>query len=140
MKKVKTILHNTLFVICAASFLSCLVTFFAGGCDPARMNLFGYRTSFVLSESMEPTIMTHALCLTDMVHKDVKVGDVVVYRHTYEDGPTVLIVHRVIEIRDDGIVTKGDNNEEADGWVTPKEDIIGKIIHVWNGFAKVYDA
>ena len=139
LQKMKSVIQNVLLALCGAAFLSCTVTFFMNGFDISRMHVFGYRMSFVLSESMEPEIMTHALCLTDMVHKDAVVGDVVVYKHAYENGPTILVVHRIIEITDDGIITKGDNNEKPDDWITPKVDIIGKIVYVWNGFAKIYE-
>lgn len=127
-------LQNILPALCAAALLSCGITFVKSGCDPARMNIFGYRLSFVLSQSMEPAIRTHALCLTDMIHREPSAGDIVVYRHQYEGGPAILIVHRVTAVqKDGGILTKGDNNPEPDGWVTPKDDIIGKVVFVWNG-------
>lgn len=132
-------LHSILPALCAAALLSCGITFVKSGCDPARMNIFGYRLSFVLSRSMEPAIRTHALCLTDMIHREPSVGDIVVCRHQYEDGPAILIVHRVTAVQKDGsILTKGDNNPEPDGWVTPKEDIIGKVVFVWNGFPEMH--
>lgn len=139
-KQIINIIQNFILVILGVMLLSCFITFFTNGKSFARSNVFGYRLSFVMSESMEPTIMTHALCLTDMIHKDYKVGDVVVYEHVSSDKPKMLIVHRVIDITDEGnVITKGDNNETADPWETPMSSVIGKITHTWNGFAKIYD-
>lgn len=131
-------LQNILPALYAAALLSCGITFVKSGCDPARMNIFGYRLSFVLSQSMEPAIRTHALCLTDMIHREPSVGDIVVCRHQYEGGPAILIVHRVTAVqKDGGILTKGDNNPEPDGWITPKDDIIGKVVFIWNGLPEM---
>lgn len=137
IRKFHLLLPNILLALCGSALFSCCVTFVQSGCDMARMNIFGYRLSFVLSQSMEPSIRIHALCLTDMIHKEPSIGDIVVYRHQYENGPAILIIHRVIAVEKDGsILTKGDNNPEPDCWITPKGDIIGKVIFVWNGLSE----
>lgn len=134
----RKIMSKILYIICITIISSSVITFFAGGCDFYRVNVLGYRLSFVMSESMEPTIMTHALCMTDMIHKDYKVGDVIVYEHE-EEGVKLLICHRLKEIREDGtLVAKGDNNQKEDPWEIRQEDVVGKIIGYWNGFSKVY--
>ncbi|MDP4012489.1 MAG: signal peptidase I [Candidatus Nanoarchaeia archaeon] len=43
--------------------------------------------------------------------KDIKVGDVIIYRSTINANP---IIHRVVSIQDDAYVTKGDNNQVKD--------------------------
>lgn len=143
--KIGTVISDIILITVTLCLFSSILTFLLSGCDFARSNVFGYRLSYVLSGSMEPTIKTHALCLTDMRTKDFKKGDVVVYEHEYTPGDktdtrmmTALIVHRVIKVYPDGSVeTKGDHNKEKDPWITPKNKVVGKVIGYWNGFAKI---
>ena len=59
--------------------------------------------------------------------RDISVGDVVVFPSPYERTP---IVHRVVSIDLHGIRTRGDNNNNMDGWVLCTEDIIGQVVCV----------
>ena len=69
---------------------------------------FGWGASVVLSGSMEP-----ALSVDDLVfvkaQDSYSVGDVVVY----QDG-SILVIHRIISIDGDEIITQGDANSAAD--------------------------
>ena len=58
---------------------------------------------------------------------EVKLGDIVVYD---APGYSYSIIHRVIQIKPDGIVTKGDNNDIEDPWTTPLDKIHGKAVLV----------
>ena len=80
----------------------------------------GLRLCSVESGSMEPTIPTGSLCIvsTRVDYEDIELGDVVVYVRA-SDGKR--IIHRVIEITDDGMVTKGDANSRDDGLSVTKE-------------------
>ena len=77
----------------------------------------------VVSDSMEPTL--HRGDLLFVVRPDeLATGDVVVYRRTDRE---ITIVHRLIEIRGDEYIIKGDNNPYADPSVS-REMIIGKVV------------
>ena len=41
-----------------------------------------------------------------------------------QDG--TLVTHRAVEVSNSGIVTKGDNNEEADSNIVQKNNFVGK--------------
>jgi hypothetical protein len=56
---------------------------------------------------------------------EICVGDVIVYPHPFG---TVDVVRRVIEIRPDGVITRGDNNNRIDPYTVRFDDIIGKVI------------
>ena len=56
---------------------------------------------------------------------EIRVGDVIVYPHPFG---TVDVVHRIIKIRDDGVITRGDNNNKIDPYTVGFDDIIGKVI------------
>jgi len=64
---------------------------------------------------------------------EIKVGDVIVYKFSGKEP----IIHRVVEIKDGGLITKGDNNRNIDqiseGIAPPikAENIKGKaILHI----------
>lgn len=83
-----------------------------------KATIFGYRPFFIMSESMEPTIMTHQLVVAVPVNpEEIEVGDIVTYDlySNLSNNIKQTIVHRVIAINDDGTFAfKGDNNSEAD--------------------------
>ena len=56
---------------------------------------------------------------------EIRVGDVIVYPHPFG---TVDVVHRIIEIRRDGVITRGDNNNKIDPYTVGFDNIIGKVI------------
>ena len=77
-------------------------------------DFFGYKSFVVVSESMEPTIMTgDAIFTKNIEQQDLKINDIISFRQGNE-----IITHRIVDIVDiDGIVnykTKGDNNKNVD--------------------------
>jgi len=80
----------------------------------------------VFSDSMVPTFFRGDMMLV-YGEKNLKVGDVVVFDSPDRKYP---IIHRIHEIRDGGIITKGDNNPSTDEgrWgAIPLEKVYGKI-------------
>lgn len=69
---------------------------------------FGIGVANVLSGSMEPTFSKGTLLIIKK-SEDYQVGDIVVY----QSGPS-LVVHRVIELDGDTVVTRGDANNASD--------------------------
>jgi len=81
----------------------------------------------VFSNSMVPIFYRGDMIIV-YGDKDIKVGDIVVF-----DAPSVNypIIHRVIKMTNDGVITKGDNNSISDEgrWgVVPFDKIFGKAI------------
>lgn len=85
----------------------------------------GLRLCSVVSGSMEPTIPTWSLCVinTKVDYDAVALGDVVVYKRR-SDGKR--IIHRVVEITPEGMITKGDANRSDDGVSVGRDNLIGK--------------
>ena len=81
----------------------------------------GISSAIVLSDSMEDKISAGDLIIT-FDKNNYKVDDIIMYRY---DGETVT--HRIVEIIDNGFITKGDANEFNDDYVVYKDDIIGKV-------------
>lgn len=79
-----------------------------------------YQTATVLTGSMRPhTPEGSVVFITPLASRDVRVGDVVMYRIPVEDHR--VVAHRVVEVLEGGdhpvVRTKGDANDEADPWV-----------------------
>lgn len=74
--------------------------------------------------SMAPTIPAYSLCLID-THVDydsLQVGDIVVYDRPYNH---MQVIHRIVTVLPDGIITKGDANPVDDGILLTEADITG---------------
>ena len=101
----------------------------------------GIRPCSVISGSMEPNLPTWSLCFIDtrISYDEIQTGDIVVYDRR-SDG--VRIIHRVIEISPDGLITKGDANSVSDGLSVGRDNLYGKSLFYipylgyWGRFAQ----
>lgn len=93
---------------------------------------FGYGASVVLSGSMEPALSVDDLIIVKEV-EDYVIGDMVVFQ-----SQGSLIVHRIVLIEEEGIVTKGDANNVTDDAIELK-DIKGKVILAIPGIGGIVD-
>ena len=84
---------------------------------------FGCGISVVLSGSMEPELSVNDLVFV-RESDSYEVGDIVVY----QDGGT-LVIHRIVSINGEEIITKGDANDIADD---PINISVIKGRAVWN--------
>lgn len=85
---------------------------------------FGYGAALVLTGSMEPTIMADDLIFVKEADS-FREGDIVVFQ-----SGSVLVVHRVVAITEEGLITRGDANNADDAPVAPgdvKGTVIGRI-------------
>lgn len=91
---------------------------------------FGYGAAVVLSGSMEPALSTDDLIVVRRT-QEVAVGDIVVYQNG-----TILVVHRIVAIDGDSVVTKGDANNVADDPIG-RDAIKGTVLFriPWGGAA-----
>ena len=85
----------------------------------------GIRPCSVISGSMEPNLPTWSLCFIDtrISYDEIQTGDIVVYNRRSDD---VRIIHRVIEIEPEGMITKGDANSVSDGLSVGRDNLYGK--------------
>lgn len=114
---------NLIFWTVVIVFSYSSVTLIANDFDRTQMNFLGYSWNYVMSGSMEPTIMTGELVIAKQADfEDIEVGDIIIYKHTYDDGSSIPIIHRVIEKNSEYLLCKGDNNPEKDPWnIYPNE-------------------
>lgn len=93
---------------------------------------FGYGASVVLTGSMEPTLQPDdLLIIKDLEDAEYQVGDIVVYQEEKH-----LVVHRIIEISEESVITQGDANNIADAPVS-FEQIKGVVVKKIPGVGKV---
>lgn len=84
----------------------------------------GMQPYVVESGSMEPEIKTGSICFVNKhaKYEDIKVGDIIAFK--LETGE--FATHRVCDITEDGIHTKGDANRVPDDIITTRDTFIGK--------------
>lgn len=68
----------------------------------------GFGAAVILSGSMEPALSIDDLIIVKKCD-DYDIGDIIVYQRNYE-----LIVHRIVEIDGNNVITKGDANNIYD--------------------------
>ncbi len=89
----------------------------------------GGQASYVMidGKSMEPKFHTGDLALVRKA-TSYQVGDIVTY---WNDSMGAFTIHRIIDIKQDRFILKGDNNSWVDPVQPTSEDIIGKLwIHL----------
>jgi len=79
---------------------------------------------------MEPTITQNDVMIVVPVNPELlKVGNIITYRREVDGGNKVIFVtHRIIEIDDGMIKTKGDAMSEADEYVIEPSDVKVKVV------------
>lgn len=98
LKKFIHILANISYVLILLYILICVPM------------IFGYTPLVVLSGSMEPELPVGSIVYYKSVsEEELQPGDIVVFQTDDQ-----FVSHRIVEINDSGIVTKGDANENND--------------------------
>ena len=77
----------------------------------------------VVSGSMEPTVKTGSLAVISKEIEEVKEGDIISY-----DLGSKKVLHRVIEVKKEGFITKGDNNKSEDFGIISNNKVNGKYL------------
>lgn len=94
---------------------------------------FGWRVDAVLSGSMEPEIRVGSIVVTrPLPAQDIRAGDIITF---YAPPTGNLTSHRVVEIVHDSpnysspdyFRAKGDANEDADPFIVPPGNIVGRV-------------
>ncbi len=85
---------------------------------------FGYSGALVFSGSMEPTLSTGDMVICKS-QKDYEIDDVIAY---YDEEDGIFILHRIIERREEGFITKGDFNPDCDPLPVKLENVQGKVV------------
>ena len=112
--------------------LAVIILFMAAAVFTFLAPHFGWRVDTVFSGSMEPELKVGGVVVTRPVEaEDIKVGDIITFHSPLNEE---LISHRVIAVGDEASLhfqTKGDVNEDADPFVVPAQNVVGKVcLHI----------
>ncbi len=88
------------------------------------INFFGYTIFKIASGSMSGTIEKDDVILVKIT-KDVKKDDIISFE--YEN---TIVTHRITELKDDELITKGDANNTEDEPIS-KDKVIGKVVRIF---------
>lgn len=84
--------------------------------------LWGHKPLVVISGSMEPVLKVGGILYYEKIDvNEFDEGDILVY--TTKDH---VISHRIVNITDNGFITKGDVNNSVDGDLVNENQILGK--------------
>jgi signal peptidase I len=102
-------------------------------------NIFNRAMLFVVTPSMEDTIMVGDLIFIDTNFDELAEGDIISFRRS--DQQEMIITHRIVSINGDLITTKGDNNFISDEWETnfSKDLVVGKYLTKSGILGSVYE-
>jgi len=80
----------------------------------------------VLTGSMQPTLPVGSVIAIKIINPNtLQIGDIICFQTSpHEPWAT----HRIINITQEGFITKGDANEEPDREIVKKENVIGKAV------------
>jgi signal peptidase I len=82
---------------------------------------------------MEPTITEgDSVAVTTVGMERLAIGDIIVYRSPLpsDDGKCPLVAHRIVEIQDGIIHTKGDNRTAIDPFDILPARVQGKVLFI----------
>jgi len=101
------------------------------------MYILGYKPYMISTGSMEPTLKVRGLVvIKEIPYENIKVDDIISF--VPEEMPDKSVCHRVVEITDEGFVTKGDNNFKNDMGLVTKDEYKGKLVFHSNIYANAY--
>ena len=88
------------------------------------VNIFGYSFFQVATGSMADTIQTNDIVIVKIT-KDVQEGDIITFN---QNGN--IITHRIVQINDGKILTKGDANNAVDEEIEYGQ-VIGNVVYIF---------
>lgn len=145
---------NIVMAAAVALFVLALITVYKNQDSPNEAFLLGYKPVYVMTGSMEPTLRVNGIVIIkeasyDEIVKDYKEaadGYVESEDHKNDERPIVMyeiddkmITHRVVDVTEEGIRTKGDNNNVQDAYYLQPENIRGEVVAVWNWTATLVE-
>ena len=112
-------IFNTLYEIISTTVITV-------GIILVKVYLFGIRLYQVRSGSMGELLPVGSICFVSTYsrYEDIEAGDVISFRVS-ED---IFVTHRAESITDEGIITKGDMNQNNDPDPVTRGNYIGKTI------------
>lgn len=91
------------------------------------LNLIGYKTYRVISDSMAPDIRKNDLAIVKKYNKgdELEINDIIAFKKNDK-----LVLHEIVSIEGNSITTKGRNNEYNDDTITYNNVIGVYVFHI----------
>ena len=136
-KTKKRILYSLRIVLIIFISLVCGITVYTWNNKTLKGDVlpmpFKYGVAVVLTGSMEPNLSADDLIIIKKTD-DYEIDDFVVFQDRY-----TLVVHRIISIDGDTVITKGDANDTEDAPIQMSQ-IKGEVIKSYSGVGRVVKA
>jgi signal peptidase len=98
------------------------------------VSVFGFSCFHVVTGSMEPTIPTGAVLISERtLINNIEVDDIICYRTEVEEIKGSIVTHRVVQIGTDeygryALITQGDANLTADPYLVYADNLVGRVV------------
>lgn len=86
----------------------------------------------ITSDSMSPTFEKGDLVLMQSIDKSTKNNDIIIFNDKTEHGLHPPVIHRIENITDEGIITKGDATNLVDDWIVESDEVQGKVVSIFD--------
>lgn len=138
MKKFWSILGSIFLAISIIILIFCIYIAVKSKQTGEDIYILGYKPYIISTGSMEPTLKVRGFVLIKEVpYEEIKKDDIISFVPE-EIGQSVC--HKVVEVTDEGFITKGDNNFTNDIGTITKEEYKGKLVFYSNIYANAYYA
>lgn len=118
-------IYNIVLIISIILIMSLIyIKFFS---KDINIKPFGIEILKVESDSMKPEFSKGDIIIIQE-KKDYEVNDIITFQLTDNEK----ITHRIIEKNENTYYTKGDNNNAKDETGIKKDNILGKVIYIFN--------
>jgi signal peptidase len=87
----------------------------------------------ITSDSMSPTFEKGDLVLMQSVDTDAEDDEIIMFNDKNPRGTHPPVIHRVENITEDGIKTKGDATNKIDDWVIEEDEVSAKAVTTSDG-------
>jgi len=129
--KKKSILRMVIEAILYIAFVISLVYFAPKGLSAVLKT--EYPMAAITSSSMWPVLKKGDLIFVEGIDpRTVQVDDIIVFANT----SGAFTIHRVTELREERLVTKGDANNISDNPIH-YEDIVGRLVKIGDRYARI---
>lgn len=126
LKIIKNVIINLIiFILGVIAFIAIWTSVQLNVQGKEYVNIFGYSIFSTETGSMSPTIEKGDIVFIKL-GEQLKEKDIITYKKD-----KAFITHRIIEINQDSIIAKGDNNNTQDEAIS-KDAVIGKVVFIIN--------
>ena len=132
-RSVGSIIVNVVLIAAVTLLVIAIITAIRYKNNPDDAYLFGIKPIYIQTGSMEPTLRTGSIAIVKKAEfSDFEVNDIVVFVKDEK-----LITHRVMQVEDGFLKTKGDNNKIFDNFSVYPEEIRAKVLFPMNFIATI---